>query len=234
MIKLCLAATAAILFVCCASQAAPAEGLASAILSCSAQPDGTSQLACYNQIAARLKTSATPAGQSSAGDSVSPPQTAAQAPGAQQGNREGSWYDVGSWFGSSNPPPPGPARQAIGTPADFGKAEMPFEDTGPVPLDHITAKVADVSYNFFRHFTVTLDNGQVWRQTDEDTSIAHFKTDTPVTVKITRGFLDTFHLSIDGVWARTVLSESSSTALTGLLWTERIERTRLGGPIPGN
>jgi hypothetical protein len=93
-----------------------------------------------------------------------------------------------------------PARRVIGSVADFGLESVPFDTTGPVKRAQITAKVAHVSYNFFHIFTVTLDNGQVWRQADSDSSIAQFKTDKPEVVTISRGFLDSFHLAIQGRW----------------------------------
>lgn len=157
-----LAVAAAIFLIAGAADAASDGDLSSAILRCAAQQDETAQLACYNRIAARLKTGAAPA---------------AEAPAA-----------------------PPPARRVIGSVADFGLESVPFDTTGPVKRAQITAKVAKVSYNFFHIFTVTLDNGQVWRQMDSDSSIAQFKTDKPEVVTISRGFLDSFHLAIRGRW----------------------------------
>ena len=163
MITRGLAAAAAIFLIAGAADAAPDGDLSSAILRCAAQQDEKSQLACYNQIAAHLKTGAAPAAQAAA----------AEAP---------------------------PARRVIGTAADFGLESVPFDTKGPEKLAQITAKVASVRYNFFHIFTVTLDNGQVWRQMDSDSSIARFKTDKPEVVTISRGFLDSFHLTIQGRW----------------------------------
>ncbi len=160
-----LAVAAAIFLIAGAADAASDGDLSSAILRCAAQQDETAQLACYNQIAARLKTGA-----------------AAEAPVAPA------------------PAAPPPARRVIGSVADFGLESVPFDTTGPVKRAQITAKVAKVSYNFFHIFTVTLDNGQVWRQMDSDSSIAQFKTDKPEVVTISRGFLDSFHLTIQGRW----------------------------------
>ena len=160
MITRGLAVAAAIFLIAGAADAAP--DLASAILRCAAQQDETTQLACYNRIAAQLKTGAAPV---------------AEAPAA-----------------------PPPARRVIGSVADFGLESVPFDTQGPVKRAQITAKVAKVSYNFFHIFTVTLDNGQVWRQMDSDSSIARFKTDKPEVVTISRGFLDSFHLAIQGSW----------------------------------
>jgi hypothetical protein len=210
-----LAVTAATFLIFSAAHAAADESLRSAILSCSAQQDEKAQLACYNQIAAQLKAGATLAAQSPAAiptvaapqvaahppdaAPAPPPQVAAQPPAAPSGEQEGrSWYNVGSLFGSSETPPP--SRPVVGTPADFGKANMPFQADAPAELDHITAGVANVTYNFYHTFRVTLDNGQVWRQVDEDTKIARFKNDKTEVVTISRGFLDSFHLAIQGVW----------------------------------
>ena len=60
----------------------------------------------------------------------------------------------------------------------------------------MTAHVVAFSYNYFRHFVVTLDNGQIWRQADSDDAYAKLAKDKLVT--ITRGFLDSFHLVVDG------------------------------------
>ena len=169
MITRGLAAAAAIFLIAGAADAAPDGDLSSAILRCAAQQDEKSQLACYNQIAAHLKTGA-----------------AAEAPIAQAPAVQ-----------ASAPPP---ARRVIGTAADFGLESVPFDTKGPEKLAQITAKVASVRYNFFHIFTVTLDNGQVWRQMDSDSSIARFKTDKPEVVTISRGFLDSFHLTIQGRW----------------------------------
>lgn len=187
------AVAVAILFLFPAAQAAADGSLASAILNCSALPDDQAQLACFRQIADQLKAGSVAAVAPQTG---AQPQTQAEAPSA---GRQGSvWYDVGSWFGGSEAPKP--TRRVIGTPAEFGKESMLPESNDPVPLDHITAGVVKVTQNFFGRFTVTLDNGQVWRQNESDTAAARFPSDGKVTVTIHRGFLDAFYLSIDGLW----------------------------------
>ena len=75
---------------------------------------------------------------------------------------------------------------------------MPVQTSGPQPLDHIAAKVANASYNYFRRFTVTLDNGQVWRQNESDTKVARFDGNGTERVTISRGFLNGFSLVIEG------------------------------------
>jgi len=177
MITRSLAVAAATVFVSLASavHAAPQGSLETAILGCAAQADEKAQLACYNRIAAQLKA-----------PSPAAPQAAVQtAPPVVQPER------------SAAPP----ARTAvIGTPADFGKEGLRFQADEPAVLDHITARVVNVTYNYFHIFTVTLDNGQVWRQVDGDTRIARFKNDKTEIVTISRGFLDSFNLVIRGLW----------------------------------
>jgi len=182
----------AVLLACSAAHAAGDQSLASAIVACSSQTDEKAQLACYNGIAAQLKAAetATPASQTTAQPAPAPQ---AAAP-TQEGGR---WYDPGSWFASSKPERP--PRPMVGNPADFGSENLPEEKSNaPEPLDHISARVASASYNFFRHFTVTLDNGQVWRQLDSDDRIARFGDSGGEAVTILRGFLGAFSLTIDG------------------------------------
>jgi hypothetical protein len=81
--------------------------------------------------------------------------------------------------------------------ADFGSERLQKDDAAASP-ETMTAKVAQVRWNMFKHFSVTLDNGQVWRQLDSDTAVARL--DPAATVKITRGFLDSYSLSVEGEW----------------------------------
>jgi hypothetical protein len=75
---------------------------------------------------------------------------------------------------------------------------MSVQAGGPQPLDHITAKVMNASHNYFRRFTVRLDNGQVWRQNESDTRVARFDGNGTETVTISRGYLNGFGLVIEG------------------------------------
>jgi hypothetical protein len=149
---------AAAIFLLFAVHAAAGENLSAAILNCSAQTDERAQLACYNQIAARLKTEA--------------------APSAVQK----------------------PAPETAHPRADFGEDSIPFQAHRAETPDQITAGVTKASFNFFHRFTVTLDNGQIWRQDDSDTAIARFDKNKPQIVTIKRGFLGSFRLTIQDEW----------------------------------
>ncbi len=83
-------------------------------------------------------------------------------------------------------------------PSDFGGEDLKRPDAAPQEPAFLVAKAARVSFNAIHHFTVTLDNGQVWRQLDSDTEVARFGAGTAVRLK--RGFMDSYSLSVEGVF----------------------------------
>jgi hypothetical protein len=142
--------------------------------------------------------------------SVAPaaPAAPAAAPAAPPGpaaapppEGEGASYDVG---GESTPKVP--SQQT--TVADFGSENLPSPQAAPgapvapEPLDEITVEVADVAFNFRDHFIVTLVNGQIWKQLDGDTGIAHFNKRGKNRVTISRGLIGSYNLIIEGRNAR--------------------------------
>jgi hypothetical protein len=69
----------------------------------------------------------------------------------------------------------------------------------PVP-DRIVSRLADIKFDRYGVFTMTLANGQVWRQIEGDTAHASLK--PPVnryTVQIKHGFFGSYNLTIAGV-----------------------------------
>jgi hypothetical protein len=78
-------------------------------------------------------------------------------------------------------------------PQQFGKKVV-----ASVPeADHVVARMT--SYQFDRQgwFTVTLDNGQVWRQLPGDTTSAGWKKPAPTyQVRITHGFFGSYNLHV--------------------------------------
>jgi hypothetical protein len=80
-----------------------------------------------------------------------------------------------------------PARQAGTTPAPAA------------PGIHGTRHVASYRFDRNGYFTVVLENGEVWRQLDGDTSLAHwFKKPGNYIVTITAGALGSFNLRVKG------------------------------------
>lgn len=170
-----LALTAAMLIGAMAAKAAPEADLAAQILACSVLKDGAAQLACYNKIAAGLR----------AGQNVPP----------ANDNANNAKIET-----QAGPAEAARDKRAAPTSAasDFAGDTVPFHKEANAAPVSMTAHIAAFSYNFYRRFTVVLDNGQVWRQDDDDDATPQLAKGQSVT--ITRGFLDAFHLKIAGEW----------------------------------
>jgi hypothetical protein len=93
-----------------------------------------------------------------------------------------------------------PVAPAARSAAVFGGDSIPFHADASDQPEQMTAGVATVTFNFFHRFTVTLDNGQVWRQEESDTGIARFAKAMPKAVTIKQGMLGSFHLTFQGEW----------------------------------
>jgi len=61
------------------------------------------------------------------------------------------------------------------TPPDFGAETLKRPEAVSEEPVFLTARVTGVGINAVQHFTVTLDNGQVWRQLESDTAVARFR-----------------------------------------------------------
>lgn len=179
------AAAASLLLVVIAAPAIcePQQDVLEAIGRCAGVADSQARLACYDQLAPRVKDAIT-----------TPPLSLNRAPTAEE---QQSWFgfDLSNLFGSA------PAQQT--TPAEFGANKLPEthekEEAVAQELDSISAGVTDYSYTVFGRFIVFLDNGQVWRQIEGDVDRATFRKlpkDNKVT--ISRGLIGSYNLSING------------------------------------
>ena len=92
------------------------------------------------------------------------------------------------WFGLARP------RKA--TPEPFGKPSPPPE---PTEVTEITATVVEFAKTVRGQALCIVDNGQVWRQLDADsTSVRDPPPGATMKVRIERGFLGSYNLTIDG------------------------------------
>jgi hypothetical protein len=81
-------------------------------------------------------------------------------------------------------PPPAPA---------FGMPRAAPASQG----DRVTARMASYAFDRYGIFTVTLENGQVWRQISGDDVLAHWKQPASrYVVRITRGALGSYNLEV--------------------------------------
>ena len=203
---------AALLLGCSPALAGPQDDVLKAFGECAAVHDSAARLACYDSLASRMKAASAPAEQPAppvaaatvtpsappgAGEVATPaPPVAAAAPTPAPAEQE-SWFgrNVGSVFDTS------PEQQT--TPEKFGADQMPppepAQSSAPQEIDSITAQVSDVAFTAFGKFIVILDNGQIWRQIEGDSDVAHFKKNpADNTVTITRGAIGSYNLTING------------------------------------
>ena len=74
------------------------------------------------------------------------------------------------------------------------------ESALPAGVDHVDVRMASYSFSKTGWFTVTLTNGQVWRQVEGDTDQAHWKKPAGAYVAhITPGFLKSYNLQVRGL-----------------------------------
>ena len=210
MIKRSVALSAVVVVLASAAHAESSEAASSAIGTCSGLTDAQARLACYDQLAAKLKAGEAVAPQAYAPAApmpvpvaqapAAPAQTAAQSFGQatpDSTKEKSSWYNPGSWFGGGNDTP----HVTTGTPAEFGAEALPPAKPAPgmpatEPLDHITATVTSVTFNGTGRFRVALDNGQMWKQIEGDTGVARFSRTGHDSVTISRGALGSYNLVI--------------------------------------
>jgi hypothetical protein len=155
------------------AQADPRDDALAAMLRCSALQDRGARLGCYDATVSRAPGAMN---QPAAGTPPRPPVTANIPPPAAPvaARRERSSGFISGLFG-----PDGPARPPQTSAAQFGSESIANGGTHayPVPrdgdtIDQISARM--IGYSFDAGFiTVTLDNGQVWRQTPGADPVAH-------------------------------------------------------------
>jgi hypothetical protein len=165
-----LAGLAAVLAMTACAAADP--GLEAAIAACAAKTDTTVRLACYDGVAAQLKTAPV------ASEAAAPAAAAAVA----------------------QPPR---AKPAAPTTADFGgefieqKQKEAVAAETPDGPDEIRAKVVAIEFAGNGRFTVTLDNGQVWRQVQGDGEPKRLAKRAGTMVTVAHGFWKSYNLNFD-------------------------------------
>ena len=86
--------------------------------------------------------------------------------------------------------------------ADFRTdSAIPDSAVSPIPKNtgRVVSRMVSYSFDWNKIFTVTLANGQIWRQRQGDTAYAHWKLQASgYLVTITRGALGSFNLQVQG------------------------------------
>jgi hypothetical protein len=130
------------------AHADPARDALSEVAKCGDIAAATERLACFDAAATAAKAAL----------AAQPVQEAA---GRTDSEKESG---VLSWFGFSNS-----EDQPVTKPEEFGKPPVRIA-AGPAGITEISADVMEFSKNALGRAIFMLDNGQVWRQIDGDTS----------------------------------------------------------------
>ena len=141
--------------------------------SCAKIGDDARRLACYDELAGRvMQGTVAVAGPSSTPATVPVP---AAAPAATTAS------------------PAAAAPVAVDPVADFGLSEQTKKEREPEKwVDSVTARVTNVGQTAYDRYVITLDNGQVWAQSETNTRAILAPGDT-VTIK--RAAMGSFKLS---------------------------------------
>ena len=144
--------------------------LAQSTTDCSAVAKNSARLKCYDEQAARQKKAA--------------PAPAANAPGAPSS---------GSMSASATPPPASSAASDFGLDPDtVRKKQAAANPEAPKPPEQVVGRVKSVVTTPRGQYRITLEDGQVWEET-QHTGGAAPEVGDPVTIK--RGMLGSYFLS---------------------------------------
>jgi hypothetical protein len=106
-----------------------------------------------------------------------------------------AWPQVTQMPTPVHPPLPPASVPANDTSAHFGFKSLPSRS-----VDHVAARMASYSFDRDHIFTVTLTNGQTWRQVSGDTHTARWnKRPGAYSVKITHGLFSSFNFQVLGL-----------------------------------
>jgi hypothetical protein len=149
-----------------AGAASPAEDVAAAVRDCRGETDATARLACYDRAAGRAQPSAAPAVKAAAPAATAP---AAAAPAAAA-----------------------TAEDNFGREQQIQAEEQQRQQQEARALGELQATVTHIETRMDGLMTMTLDNGQVWRQNSPDSK---FRVKEGDRVKIQPGAMKSFILS---------------------------------------
>ena len=134
------------------AQADPARDALSEITKCADITAPAERLQCFDTAVGGAKTVlSTPAPAPVQQAAVEPQKTGVQTDKEEEGG-------ILSWFGLSRP---------VTKQQDFGKPPVP---TGPKEIKEISANVLEFAKNAYGRSLFILENGQVWKQSDGDTT----------------------------------------------------------------
>jgi hypothetical protein len=153
------------------AHAETARGTLAEIAKCADIAAAAERLQCYDSAAATAKSV------------LAAPQQQSAAESEEEGG-------VLAWFGLAS-------KKPITKSEDFGKA--PEEVAGPKEISEISATVTEFAKNAYGKSIFILDNGQIWKQIDGDTSeVEAPRKGGTMKVTIEKAMMGSFSLTVEG------------------------------------
>lgn len=108
--------------------------------------------------------------------------------------QEESEGGVLAWFGIA------PEAKPVTKPEDFGRnITLEPKPGSPAEINEINSKVLEYAQNVRGKSIFVLENGQVWRQIDGDTTELYYReSDGPMQVRIAKAMMGSFSLHVEG------------------------------------
>jgi hypothetical protein len=160
------------------AQASPARDALTAVTKCTEIAGTAERLQCFDAAATAARNVLSEADRQAA---VKP----------QEEESEGG---VLAWFGFA------PEEKPVTKPEDFGITPKTEDRPGaPKEISEISAKVIEYAKNAHGKSLFILDNGQVWKQVDGDTSeLYHRESEGQMNIRIEKAIMGSFSLYIEG------------------------------------
>lgn len=212
--KILLAVTAILTLTISAAQARPRDDVMSGAFRCASIGDTRIWLDCYYGAAQPVRAALSmppvpsaqarlaaqpPAGPVAPSDTALRDQIMGEAFRCNSLSAERQWLEC--YYAAADS-----ARTRLGLPGSTGVAAKPAARISPPSASRGSLRASAPesgsrmrSYSFDRYgiFTVTLENGEVWRQISSDSSFAHWKEPAQrYAVRITRGVLGSYNLQV--------------------------------------
>lgn len=170
---------AAVVLAIAPAQADPARDALAKMAKCADIAAAIERLQCYDQAAAEAKTA------------MSAPAEA--VPQQQVATAEEDEGGILSWFGLEG-------KKPVTKPEEFGKPPAPAATaSGPKEITEISSNVVELARNAYGRSIFILDNGQVWKQIDGDTTeVRDPSKGETMKVTIEKSLFGSFSLAIEG------------------------------------
>jgi uncharacterized protein YdeI (BOF family) len=168
---------AAAVLITAPAQADPARDALAKVAKCADIAAAVERLQCYDAAAGEAKTA------------MSAPVGAVPQ---QQASAEEDEGGVLEWFGLAD-------KKPVTKPEEFGRPPAVVAASGPKEITEISSAVVELAKNAYGRSIFILDNGQVWKQIDGDTTeVRDPSKGETMKVTIEKAVFGSFSLSIEG------------------------------------